>query len=93
MTRFLRSKILSVARDCEQFAAEVRVPNIAEFVACLDSPATTATITADLRVGARLGVQVTPTLIINDSLLPGAPVAAELEQQIGRRIAVSRAAQ
>jgi protein-disulfide isomerase len=92
MTRFLRSKILSVARDCEQFTAEVRVPNIAG-VACLDSPATTATITADLRVGARLGVQVTPTLIINDSLLPGAPVAAELEQQIGRRIAVSRAAQ
>jgi protein-disulfide isomerase len=55
-----------------QLARAAGVPGAAAFDACLGDPAP-GDIERDLRAGGRLGVHGTPTLLINDRLIRGAP--------------------
>ena len=62
-------------------AAELRL-NMDSFVACLDDDQTKAHVKKDLEDGVTLGVNSTPTLIVNEVLIQGLPSAEQLKQII-----------
>lgn len=65
-----------------KFAAEAGVPDAAEFDRCVTDARTLAAVDRDAKAGADTQVQVTPTLIINGTLHPGALSEAELEKLV-----------
>ncbi|HSU13987.1 DsbA family protein [Longimicrobium sp.] len=65
-----------------RFAREAGVPDAAAFERCLADARTMASVDRDAKSGADTQVQVTPTLIINGTLHPGALSEEELEKLI-----------
>lgn len=70
------------AKPWTRFAAEVGVRDPAAFNRCLSTPAPMANVDRDARAGRDTKVEVTPTLVINGTLRPGAVTEAELERLI-----------
>jgi protein-disulfide isomerase len=64
------------------FAAEAGVPDAAAFDRCVSDARTLAAVDRDAKAGTDTQVQVTPTLIINGMLHPGALSEAELEKLV-----------
>ena len=54
------------------FAQKVGVPDMAKFAADLKSPDLRALVNADLAEGTSLGLNSTPTFVINNQSIPGA---------------------
>ncbi|MDD0857039.1 thioredoxin domain-containing protein [Arthrobacter alpinus] len=54
------------------FAKNVGVPDMATFAADLKSPHLLALVKADLDEGTALGLNSTPTFVINNQSIPGA---------------------
>ncbi len=65
-----------------RFAREAGVRDSAAFERCMADPRTMAAVDRDVRAARETDVQVTPTLIINGTLRPGALTEAELEELI-----------
>ncbi|HEX7127492.1 MAG TPA: thioredoxin domain-containing protein [Thermodesulfobacteriota bacterium] len=63
---------------------------VARFEACLDSPAPKARVQADFAEGQAIGVDSTPTLVINGRVTPGLKSAEELSALIDQEIAYQR---
>jgi protein-disulfide isomerase len=51
---------------------------------CLSDESTAATVDADVSAAIELGVRVTPTMLVNERLVAGAPTAADFEQTLLR---------
>lgn len=51
-----------------------------EMERCLSNESTAATVDADVAAALELGVRVTPTMLVNEQLVAGAPTATALEQ-------------
>lgn len=65
-----------------EFARRARVADTVGFNRCLSEPAATSRVAEDQAAGARLGVQATPTLLINGRLVNGLPEGPALAQLI-----------
>ena len=72
------------AKPWARFAAEVGVGDAAAFERCLREPRIMANVDRDARVGADTRIEVTPTLIINGVLRPGAITEAALDSLVMR---------
>lgn len=64
------------------FAEEAAIPSPAQFADCLGQEWATERVREDARVAARLGLTGTPSVIVNDLLLPGTPSLEELEAHV-----------
>ena len=71
------------------FASRAEVPDLAAFTRCLSKPDVNDAVEQDIAAGNRLGLRVTPTMLINDVEIRGTPSAEVLSQAIvneaGRR--------
>jgi protein-disulfide isomerase len=56
-----------------------RIPDARAFSRCLTDSAATWRVRADIAAGRRLGVRGTPTVLLNDLLLPGTPTELQLD--------------
>ncbi|HET7464425.1 MAG TPA: DsbA family protein [Longimicrobium sp.] len=65
-----------------RFAAEAGVRDTAAFARCFSTARALANVDRDARAGRDADVQVTPTLVINGTLRPGAVSEAELERLV-----------
>lgn len=65
-----------------RFAAEAGVRDAAAFDRCVKDERVAARVERDARAGRETNVQVTPTLVINGTLRPGALTEAELERLV-----------
>jgi protein-disulfide isomerase len=70
------------AKPWARFAAEVGVRDSAAFNRCLATAPPMANVDRDARVARETKVEVTPTLVINGTLRPGAVTEAELERLV-----------
>lgn len=68
----------------DDLAAEADVPDLTEFRACLSDPDTHGRVVQARALGDRIGVTVTPTMVINGRLFVGAPAAEVLQARILR---------
>lgn len=66
----------------ERFAADAAVPDLAAFESCVAEDRYAARVERDARLGAELGLEATPTLIVNGTVYSGAPSEAELERLV-----------
>jgi protein-disulfide isomerase len=66
----------------EAFAAEAGVPDAAEFTRCVREGRLAANVERDFALAEATGIRLTPTVIINGTLVPGALSEAELEKWI-----------
>jgi protein-disulfide isomerase len=71
-----------------RLAAQAGVTDLGAFGACLRDPATQARIDADVRAATRLGVQGTPTFLVNDRLMRGAAPGV-LESAVERALSAA----
>ena len=69
-------------KDWRRFAEEARVPDVASFDVCMAERRWADEIERDARMAAEMSIQVTPTFIINGTLIPGATPEADLEKWI-----------
>jgi protein-disulfide isomerase len=69
-------------KDWRRFAEEARVPDVASFDACMAERRWADEIERDARMAAEMRIVVTPTFIINGTLIPGAMPEADLEKWI-----------
>lgn len=69
-------------RHWRDFAAEAGVGDLAAFDQCLAGAAPDAALQRDTIAARRLGVEVTPTVLINGRRINGAPTTAMLEQLV-----------
>lgn len=67
-----RSKAELSEPELLAFAKTVGVPDMAKFASDLKSPALMALVQADLQEGTSLGLNSTPTFVINNQAIPGA---------------------
>jgi protein-disulfide isomerase len=65
-----------------QLAAAVHVPKLDAFAGCLASDTARRAVRADVLAGRQLGIEATPALLINDSLVVGGQTSAGLERRI-----------
>lgn len=65
-----------------RFAAQVHVRDTISFNRCLTDSVVTAQLATDIAAGKRLGVTMTPTILINGTELIGDPTAASLSTYI-----------
>lgn len=73
----------AIGRDeWNQFAAEARVPDVGSFQTCMAEQRWADEIERDSRMAADLNITVTPTFIINGTIIPGATAEADLERWI-----------
>lgn len=72
------------------FALSAGITDPNKFVTCMGSSEAASRVEADMAVGRKLHIQVTPTLIVNDSLFPGAPAEQELARIVDAALARSR---
>ncbi|MCK9988910.1 MAG: hypothetical protein AzoDbin1_05382 [Azoarcus sp.] len=77
------------ALEWASFAAALPVADSAGFMKCLKSEWADSLVQADVRMGDRLGVNATPTILIGDSLYSGLPW--DLEKIIAAQVARARA--
>ena len=63
----------------EEFAARAGVPDAAAFRACMAGSAAKEAVRRDAEAAAGLGLNATPTFIVNGRMIVGAPAPGELE--------------
>ncbi|HEY7768996.1 DsbA family protein [Longimicrobium sp.] len=73
-------------RPWEAFAREARVADLGAFRTCMSSGRHVAAVRRDADEAKRIGLRVTPTLIINGRGLGGATTADELEAHVRRAL-------
>ena len=61
-----------------EFADSAGVPDATAFASCIDREGPNPALERDQQAAERLGVRATPTLLINDQLIVGAPTSEEL---------------
>ena len=66
------------ATPFEEFSRRARVEDVAGFTRCLDDRRYDQRVAADAGTARRAGLDGTPSIIINGTLLPGTPTADEL---------------
>jgi protein-disulfide isomerase len=66
-------------RPWEAFAADAGLRDLPAFRQCVSSRRHAGAVERDARVAAELGLEVTPSLIVNGELRPGLPTEEELE--------------
>lgn len=66
------------SKPWESYAAEAHVQDQRIFQQCLQDPSVGAVVQQDRIAGLRLGVEATPTLLINDTKVTGYPGSARL---------------
>lgn len=74
------------------FAQRAELPRPRHFAACLERPAPEV-IARDRRVGEEIGVEGTPTLVVNGTRFDGAPPYAVLRDVVRRELGVTTASQ
>jgi protein-disulfide isomerase len=74
------------------FADSAGVASGAAFEACMARTGTVAAVENDRSAARRLGVNATPTLLVNDQLIIGAPSEEELAEMVEKTIRGRRAA-
>lgn len=70
------------AKPWARFAVEAGVRDTAGFERCRRDARTLAAVDRDAKAGAATGIEVTPTLVINGMLRPGAITEAELDSLV-----------
>jgi protein-disulfide isomerase len=70
------------AKPWARFAAEAGVRDAAAFDRCVATARTMANVDRDARVARETKIEVTPTLVINGTLRPGALTEEELERLV-----------
>ena len=65
-----------------RFAAEAGVPDAAAFEACMAERRWAERVEQDARLAAEMGIEVTPTFIINGTMIPGTAPEKDLERWI-----------
>lgn len=70
------------ATPWSRFAAGAGVPDTAAFARCVRASRTMPAVDRDAKVGAATRIEVTPTLVINGTLRPGAITEAELDSLV-----------
>jgi protein-disulfide isomerase len=76
-----------------QFADSAGLTDRARFSRCIADSATAPRVTADIRAATALRVAGTPSILINDLFLDGAPPPAQLEGYIEQALKASRPGQ
>lgn len=71
-------------RQWERFAMDAGVPDLDAFTRCVREERHLARVDRDARLAEKTGIRVTPSIIIGDTLIPGALPEAELEKWITR---------
>ncbi len=67
-----RAKLINIKRsDIVALARSAHVPNVQEFKECLGTKSAIRKVDQDIRIGKRIGVTGTPTMIINGKLVEG----------------------
>jgi protein-disulfide isomerase len=69
-------------RPWEAFAGDAGLRDLPAFRQCVDSRRHAAAVERDARVAAELGLEVTPSLIVNGELRPGLPTEEDLERWV-----------
>jgi protein-disulfide isomerase len=69
-----------------RLAARAGVPDTTALGECLSGDRTADVVSEDVAAGSDLGIRGTPTLLVNDQLLMGAPTYAQLEDHVERRL-------
>lgn len=82
-----RSKAELSEPELLAFAKTVGVPDMAKFASDLKSPALMALVQADLKEGTSLGLNSTPTFVINNQAIPGAQPMEIFSQVIDEALA------
>jgi protein-disulfide isomerase len=72
------------AKPWARFAAEAGVRDAAAFERCLRDSRMLENIDRDAKVGTATGIEVTPTLVINGILRPGAVTEAQLDSLVAQ---------
>jgi len=72
------------ARPWSRFAAQAGVADAAAFERCVRESRTLPNVDRDAKVGAATRIEVTPTLVINGTLRPGAITEAALDSLVMR---------
>lgn len=67
------------AKPWSRFAAEAGVPDAAAFERCVLTSRTMPNVDRDAKLGTATRIEVTPTLVINGTLRPGAITEAQLD--------------
>lgn len=70
-----------------RFAAEAAVPDAAAFDRCMADQRLLLNVDRDLRVAQATDIDVTPTLVINGTLVPGIVSEAQLEEHVAKALA------
>lgn len=66
----------------DRYAADAAVPDLEAFRRCVAENRYAERVERDARLAAELGLDVTPTLIVNGTIFPGAPTEEELERLV-----------
>ena len=82
-----RSKAELSEPELTAFAQQVGVPDMAKFATDMKSPALIALVQADLQEGTSLGLNSTPTFVINNQSIPGAQPMEIFSQVIDEALA------
>ena len=61
------------------FAAQARVPQLARFKRCQADSSTARVIASDVALGSTLGIEGTPTILIDSARFVGAPPMATMD--------------
>jgi protein-disulfide isomerase len=70
------------ARTWEAFATDAGLRDLPAFRQCVDSRRHAAAVERDAKIAAELGLEVTPSLIVNGELRVGLPTEDELERWV-----------
>lgn len=66
----------------EEFAEEAAVPDLDAFTRCVREERLIANVDRDAALAEKTGIRLTPSIVVNGTLIPGALSAAELEKWI-----------
>ncbi|HKW00376.1 MAG TPA: DsbA family protein [Vicinamibacterales bacterium] len=69
-----------------KFAEQANVSDLTTFNNCVGDSATAAIVDDDLKAGEKLGVNGTPTFLVNDRLFPGTVPSDELDQLVAKAL-------
>ncbi|WP_207346143.1 thioredoxin domain-containing protein [Arthrobacter sp. E3] len=72
------------------FAQQIGIPDLAKFTVDMKSPELTAKVQADLSEGTQLGLNSTPTFVINNEAIPGAQPMEIFSQVIDAALAQAK---
>ncbi len=72
------------------FAQQIGVPDMAKFALDMNSPELTSKVQADLSEGTQLGLNSTPTFVINNEAIPGAQPMEIFSQVIDAALAQAK---